>query len=77
MYSPINFLEPAFQESLRLRAATAFGGRTTELFERWIAYGGWTVSSLLTLATELDHPWNAEGMHARLVATPMPERDLR
>ena len=70
-------MEPAFQDSLRLRAATAFSGRTTELFEQWIAYGGWTVSLLLTLATELDHPWNAEGMHARLVATPMPERDLR
>ncbi|MFP8833437.1 hypothetical protein ACLIJR_04110 [Hydrogenophaga sp. XSHU_21] len=70
-------MEPAFQDSLRLRASTAFSGRTTELFEQWIAYGGWTVSLLLALATELDHPWNAEGMHARLAATAMPERDLR
>ena len=70
-------MEPTFQESLRLRAPNAFNGRTTDLFERWIAQGGWTVSLLLELATVIDHPWNAEGMHARLVATPMPERDLR
>ncbi|WP_305637461.1 hypothetical protein [Polaromonas sp.] len=70
-------MEPAFEDSLRLRAPSAFSGRTAELFAQWIAYGGWAVSLLLELATVTDHPWNAEGMHARLSATPMPERDLR
>jgi hypothetical protein len=70
-------LQPAFEDSLRLRLSDAFSGRTTELFEEWIAYGGWTVSLLLELATIADHPWNADGMHARLSSVSMPERDLR
>ncbi|MGX6571442.1 hypothetical protein [Cupriavidus necator] len=72
-------MKPAFEDSLRLRAPGAFSGRTTELLEEWIAcgYGGRTVSLLFELATVADHPWNAEGMHARLSMTPMPERDLR
>ena len=69
-------MKPAFEDSLRLRAASAFSERTTELFEQWVADGGWTVSLLLELAIVTDHPWNAEGMHARLSTTPMPERDL-
>lgn len=68
---------PAFKDSLRLRAPSAFSGRTTELFEQWITYGGPTVSLLFELATVADHPWNAEGMHVRLSTTPMLERDLR
>jgi hypothetical protein len=70
-------MKPAFIESLRLRASDAFSGRTTELFANWIAHGGRTVSLLVELATVVDHPWNAEGMHDRLGATLMPERDIR
>lgn len=68
---------PAFVDSIRLRSASAFSGRTTELFSHWIAHEGETVSLLLELATVADHPWNAEGMHSQLSATPMPQRDLR
>lgn len=68
---------PAFADSLRLRAPSAFSWRTSELFEQWLAPGDGALSLLIELATIPDHPWNAEGMHARLSSTPMPERDVR
>ncbi|MGF6350964.1 hypothetical protein [Variovorax sp. W2I14] len=70
-------LKPAFEDSLGLRASGAFNARTTELFEEWDSYGKRAVSLLLELATVADHPWNANGMHARLSCVSMPERDLR
>lgn len=76
-WQQITVMRLAFEDSLRLRTPDAFTGRTAELFEHWVERGGRAVSLLLELATVSDHPWNAEGMHARLSATPMPERDLR
>ena len=70
-------MRSAFSESVRLRAPEAFSARTTELFETWLATGGRSVSLLLALATVPDHPWNAEGMHARLSSTSLPQRDVR
>ncbi|PZN98330.1 MAG: AAA family ATPase [Hyphomicrobiales bacterium] len=64
----------AFSESLMIREATAFTDRTWALVRQ---YGGETEEwdTRIRLASEPDAAQNAEALHARLKALPMPERD--
>ena len=64
----------AFEVSLMTREATAFTDHTWDLIQK---YGGpdgeW--DARIRLASEPDAAQNADALHARLKAMPMPERD--
>lgn len=64
----------AFEESLMTREATAFTDHTWELVRQYGGTAGeW--DARIRLASEPDAAQNAEALHARLKAMPMPERD--
>jgi hypothetical protein len=64
----------AFSESLMTREATAFTDHTWELIRQQDgADGEW--DARIRLASEPEAAQNAEALHARLRALPMPERD--
>lgn len=64
----------AFEESLMTREATAFTDHTWDLVRQYGGVAGeW--DARIRLASEPDAAQNAEALHARLKAMPMPERD--
>ena len=64
----------AFEVSLMTREATAFTDHTWDLVQRYGGVDGeW--DARIRLASEPDAAQNAEALHARLKAMPMPERD--
>jgi len=64
----------AFSESLMTREATAFTDHTWDLVGKYGgADGEW--DARIRLASEPEATQNAEALHARLKALPMPERD--
>jgi hypothetical protein len=68
-------IRDAFAESVRWRHFSAFSDRTLELFNRLTLRDPYRRSLLIELSASIDHPWNAELIHANLLRKRMPEHD--
>jgi hypothetical protein len=75
-YRPVR---EAVIESIIWRDPVAFTEATRSYLNKWlIPYSdtfGLTMSTLLTTATQIDHPYNARTLHRNLVRRPLPDRD--
>lgn len=68
-------VQDAFTESVRWRQPKSFSSRSEALLDQ-LDYGpAQTISLLLEVSIVKVHAWNADYLHGRLAALPMPQRD--